>query len=231
MTLNPVRPFVSAVVLATLTALAGCDTRTQNPMMQTIPTNAEKWQDKLGDTLEQLSEEDRQLLSRYMLRMRLSDAYEKGAVPRITIGRALEQQRKYEALHPDNPTGKKSPVTTAVQPDNYPITLLPAKTSENDSLNNIKLSFVLSNEGQTAVKSFKGTLMLRYPAFKKPKPVVIPFTLFDPPMSPKQSRKMEADVSITDINVMKAIQNPQNIEIEITNGAMVLEDGREIVFK
>ena len=73
--------------------LTGCDSKPQNPMLQTIPTDSEKWQDKLGDTLDQLSEEDRQLLSRYMLRMRLSEAYEKGAMPRITVGKALEQQR------------------------------------------------------------------------------------------------------------------------------------------
>ena len=63
--------------------LTGCDSKPQNPMLQTIPTDSEKWQDKLGDTLDQLSEEDRQLLSRYMLRMRLSEAYEKGAFDRL----------------------------------------------------------------------------------------------------------------------------------------------------
>ncbi|BFM03862.1 hypothetical protein Psyaliredsea_25090 [Psychrobacter alimentarius] len=63
---------------------------------------------KLGATLEQLPESDQQLLSRYMLRMKLSEAYESGAMPRTTIEKALIQQREYERLHPNNPTGKKA---------------------------------------------------------------------------------------------------------------------------
>lgn len=116
-------------------ALTGCEPPPpQNPMLQTIPTDAEKWQDELGDTLDRLSEEDRQLLSRYMIRMRLSEAYEKGAMPRISIGKALEQQRQYEMLHPNNPTGRKSPVTQDTQQNEFTITLLPARTSTTDSL-------------------------------------------------------------------------------------------------
>ena len=213
-------------------ALTGCEPPPpQNPMLQTIPTDAEKWQDELGDTLDRLSEEDRQLLSRYMIRMRLSEAYEKGAMPRISIGKALEQQRQYEMLHPNNPTGRKSPVTQDTQQNEFTITLLPARTSTTDSLNNVELSFVLANRGSVAVSSFKGTLLLRYPAFKKPKPVVIPLTKFEPPIAPNNANKIIADVSITDTNVMKAIQNPQNIEIVITNGEMVLSDGRVIEFE
>lgn len=211
--------------------LTGCDSKPQNPMLQTIPTDSEKWQDKLGDTLDQLSEEDRQLLSRYMLRMRLSEAYEKGAMPRITVGKALEQQRQYEALHPTNPTGRKSPVSQGTQQQDFTIILLPAHTSETDSLNNVELSFVLANTADSAITSFKGTLLLRYPAFKKPKPVVIPLTKFEPPIAPKNANKIVADVSSSDTNVMKAIQSPENIEIVITKGSMTFEDGREIVFE
>lgn len=210
--------------------ITGCDSYSQDPLQQTIPTNSERWQDKLGDTMEQLSEEDRQLLSRYMLRIRLSDAYEKGAMPRITIGKAIEQQREYEVLHPDNPTGAKSPVSARSQQQDFTLTLLPAQTSETDSLNNVQLIFVLANTSETAISSFKGTLLLRYPAFSKPKPVVIPLTKFDPPIAPKQGDKIVADVSISDTNVMKAIQNPQNIEIVITQGRLTLEDGTEINF-
>ena len=212
-------------------ALIGCKPPPPNPMLQTIPTDAEKWQDKLGDTLQQLSEEDRQLLSRYMIRMRLSEAYEKGAMPRVTIGKALEQQRQYEVLHPNNPTGRKSPVTQDAQQSEFSLTLLPAHTSTTDSLNNVELSFVLTNRSSVAINSFKGTLLLRYPAFKKPKSVVIPLTKFEPPIAPNNANKIRADVSISDTNVMKAIQNPQNIEIVVTNGEMVLADGRVIEFE
>lgn len=210
--------------------ITGCDTSSKDPMQQTIPTNSERWQDELGDTMDQLSEEDKQLLSRYMLRIRLSDAYEKGAMPRITIAKAIEQQRQYEALHPENPTGAKSPVNARSQQQDFTLTLLPAQTSETDSFNNVELVFVLDNTGDTAISSFKGTLLLRYPAFSKPKPVVIGLTKFDPPIAPNQSHKIVADVSISDTNVMKAIQNPQNIEIVISQGQLTFEDGTEINF-
>lgn len=223
--------YVSTLLLSGVLMLSGCDTSTQNPMMQTIPTDSERWQDKLEGTLSQLPEEEKQLLSRYMLRMKLSQAYEKGAMPRITIAKAIEQQRKYEQMHPNNPTGKRSPVTSSKQANLYPITLMPAQTSENDSLNNVELSFVLSNGDISPITSFKGTLMMRYPAFKKAKPVVISLTHFDPPIAPKSARKLVVDVPISDINVMKAIQKPQNIDITISKGQLTLEDGRILIFE
>lgn len=210
--------------------LTGCDPKPINPLFQTIPTDVERWEDKLGETLEQLPEQDRQLLSRYMVRMRLSDAYEKGAMPRITVGKALEQQRRYEILHPNNPTGRKSPVSQNTQQQQFSFSLLPAQTSESDSLNNVELSFILTNNSNSAITGFKGTLLMRYPAFKKPKPVVIALTKFDPPIAPKNTTKLVADVSISDPNVMTAIQNPSNIEIVVTKGRMTFEDGREIQF-
>lgn len=97
-----------ALTLVILTAISSCLQPPADPTKQTIPTNSDQWQKKLGDTFERLPEGDRQLLSRYMLRMKLSGAYESGAMPRITIKQALIQQREYERLHPNNPTGKKA---------------------------------------------------------------------------------------------------------------------------
>ena len=79
--------------------ISACSMPQEDPTKQTIPTDSAQWQKKLGDTFEQLPEDDRGLLSRYMLRMKLSDAYESGAMPRITIKQALVQQREYERLH------------------------------------------------------------------------------------------------------------------------------------
>ena len=90
---------------------------------------------------------------------------------------------------------------------------------------------MLANRGDVAINSFKATLLLRYPAFKKPKPVVIPLTKFEPPIAPRNANKIITDVSISDTNVMKAIQNPQNVEIVVTNGQMTLADGRVIEFE
>ncbi len=106
-----------------------------DPSLQTLSTDSDQWQQKLGEIFEQLSANDRQLLSHYMLRMKLSDAYESEANMRTTIKRAFIQQREYERLHPNNPTGKRSPIVAslqigAVNAQIHPIALLPI-TSQN----------------------------------------------------------------------------------------------------
>lgn len=230
-----------ALIIAVLSAsmmLSGCSTPQDDPMQQTIPTDAEHWQKNLETALKKLPDDDRKLLSRYMIRMKLSQAYESGAIPRTTIEQALVQQREYERLHPDNPTGKRSPVAAtnnAAINSNFPIVLLPVKSSVNDSLNQVKLQFVISNHGNTPIKSFKGTLLLlnnKANSSKKntldAKPIVIPRTQFVPPIMPDQSGIIAIDTSIEDINVMRAIQNPQNVSVHMESGTVILTDGRGI---
>lgn len=215
-----------------LTTLTGCEKITADPMQQTIPTSADKWQDKLGDTFNQLSEEDRQLLSRYMLRMKLSGAYDSGAMPRTTIADALKQQREYEALHPDNPTGKKSPIDSTTQsPDfmhTYPITLLPIQQSSTDELNNVKLQFMLENKGMQPIESFTGNLMMQAANFNEGMPINVPLTTFSPPIAPDASGKLAVDSSIEDMNVIRAIKDPQAVSVQITQGTIHLQDGQTI---
>ena len=223
------------LTLAMLPVINGCSQPQADPSKQTIPTDSDQWQQKLGDTFERLPEGDRQLLSRYMLRMKLSGAYESGAMPRITIKQALVQQREYERLHPNNPTGKKSPIVTSQKLEtanalNYPVALLPVKTSDNDSLNQVKLQFMLSNHGKVAIESFKGTLTMKEKRLTKSKSFNVPLTQFDPPIAPEQSGKIIIESSIEDINVMRAIKNNTGVSIEITEGKMVLVDGQEIEF-
>ena len=215
--------------------LYGCSQPQVDPSQQTIPTNSDQWQESLGDTFERLPEADRKLLSRYMLRMKLSSAYESGAMPRITIKQALIQQREYERLHPTNPTGKKSPIVTSQQIEtanhlNYPVALLPVKTSDTDSLNQVKLEFMLSNHGKVAIESFQGTLTMKEKRLTKNKRFNVPLTQFEPPIAPEQSGKIILESSIEDINVMRAIKNNTGVSIEITEGKMILADGQEIEF-
>ena len=225
-----------AFTVAMLPVINGCTQPPADPSRQTIPTNSDQWQKKLGDTFERLPEADRQLLSRYMLRMKLSGAYESGAMPRITIKQALIQQREYERLHPNNPTGKKSPIVTSPQvhtakAQNYPVALLPVRTSDSDSLNQVKLQFMLSNHGKVAIKSFKGKLTMQEANLTKGKSFNVPLTQFQPPIEPEQSGKIIIESSIEDINVMRAIKNHTSIHIEISEGKLVLVDGQEVVFK
>ncbi|WP_227514049.1 MULTISPECIES: hypothetical protein [unclassified Psychrobacter] len=221
--------------LGALPLVSGCSKPQTDPSKQTIPTNSDQWQTKLGDTFEQLPEGDRQLLSRYMLRMKLSGAYESGAMPRITIKQALVQQREYERLHPNNPTGKKSPVVInqqkgAIHALTYPVALLPVKTSDSDSLNQVKLQFMLSNHGTVAIKSFQGTLLMKDAKLTKGKKFNVPLTQFKSPIEPEQSGKIIIESSIEDINVMRAIRNAQDVTIEISEGTLTLTDGQNIKF-
>ena len=221
--------------LGLMPVIYGCSQPPVDPTKQAIPTNSDRWQEALGETFEHLPEADRKLLSRYMLRMKLSSAYDSGAMPRITIKQALVQQREYERLHPNNPTGKKSPIVTSKQIEtanalNYPVALLPVKTSDNDSLNQVKLQFMLSNHGKVAIESFKGTLTMKEKQLTKSKSFNVPLTQFDPPIAPEQSRKIIIESSIEDINVMRAIKNNTGISIEISEGTLVLADGQEIKF-
>ena len=223
------------IVVAALPIVHGCSQPQVDPSKRTIPTDSDHWQKKLGDTFEQLPESDRQLLSRYMLRMKLSGAYESGAMPRITIKQALVQQREYERLHPNNPTGKKSPIVTSPQvhtakAQNYPVALLPVKTSDSDSLNQVKLQFMLSNHGKVAIRSFKGTLTMQDANLAQGKSFNVPLTQFDPPIKPEQSGKIIIESSIEDINVMRAIKNTKDLTIEISKGTLILENGQEIKF-
>ncbi|MFC6381554.1 hypothetical protein [Psychrobacter glacincola] len=216
-------------------ALSGCEQPQVDPSQQAIPTNSDQWQKTLGDTFERLPEADRKLLSRYMLRMKLSSAYESGAMPRITIKQALTQQREYERLHPNNPTGKKSPIVISQQIEttnnlNYPVDLLPVKTSESDSLNQVKLQFILSNHGKVAIESFQGTLTMQEKRLTKNKRFNVPLTQFEPPIAPEQSGRIVIESSIEDINVMRAIKNNKGVNIEITEGKIMLAGGQEIEF-
>ena len=215
--------------------MLGCSETQTDPRQQSIPTDSNQWQKKLDATFEQLPEAERQLLSRYMLRMKLSKAYESGAIPRITIKQALIQQREYERLHPNNPTGKKSPVGASkhagkLQAQTYPIALLPVKTSASDSLNKVKLQFILSNDGDVAINSFKGTLLMQDTKLTTGKRFSVPLTQFVPPIAANQSSMMVSDTSIEDINVMRAIRNVQDVTIVIDEGVMELSDGEKIVF-
>lgn len=225
-----------AFTVAMLPVINGCMQPPADPSRQTIPTNSDQWQKKLGDTFERLPEADRQLLSRYMLRMKLSGAYESGAMPRTTIKQALIQQREYERLHPNNPTGKKSPIIKSQQAatanaQHYPVALLPVKSSDSDSLNQVKLQFMLSNHGKVAIKSFNGKLTMQEANLTKSKSFNVPLTQFQPPIEPEQSDKIIIESSIEDINVMRAIKNHTRIHIEISEGKLVLVDGQEVVFK
>ena len=231
----PRRHYRFAVILPLaiiMPLIIGCSRPQSDPSQQSIPTDSNQWQKNLGDTFEQLPEADQQLLSRYMLRIKLSEAYESDAIPRTTIEQALIQQREYERLHPNNPTGKNSPMVTRQQGDkqNYSIALLPVKASTDDSLNQVKLQFVLTNEGSAPIQSFQGTLLMQDAKLKSGKRFAVPLSEFNPPIATDHSSIISIETSIKDVNVMRAIKNAQNVTIVINDGIMTLSDGQKLIF-
>ena len=227
------RPVLFALAISvSALSLNACDVITQNPHLQTIPTNSETWQDELSETLEALPAEERKLVSRYMLRMKLSEAYEAGALERVTIGEAIELQREYERLHPDNPTGKKSPIkiesnlTTAEQ---YPVTLLPIKTTTDDA-NTVTFRFVLSNMGEQAITDFAGKITIRSPDFKNATTFNVDPMNFNPPIAVGDAGKIPVVVELGDVNVMRAIKSANGVDVTLQQGQLTLEDGSQIEF-
>ncbi len=82
-----------AIVLAAL-ALSAC-----GPKSTSIPSDPKEW-DKLGDKAKQLNEEDRRYFAAYMARMAVGSVFTGGKVSipaGETIGKAIEDQRKFEA--------------------------------------------------------------------------------------------------------------------------------------
>lgn len=229
--------FASAAAISVLatTALSACDSASPDPLLQTIPTDSAKWQDKLGPAWAKLPEEDQQLLGRYMQRIQKSEATTTGATPSITIKDALKQQREYEQLHPDNPTGLTQTRSHADKLDKinqtYPVTLQPSQLNTSNSLQNAKLNFELVNKGSVAIKSLKGTFTLQSATFEQGKAITIPLTVFNPAIEPQQSVKLSAEASVVNEQVIKGIQNPKTVTVEITKATLLLSNGDKVVLE
>lgn len=83
-----------AAATAVCIVLTGCT----KPTEVVIPSDVSQW-DKLAPAIKKLPEEDQKALQAYLIRVKLSEAFSKGAGLPIgtTIGKALEDQRKWEA--------------------------------------------------------------------------------------------------------------------------------------
>jgi len=234
---QPLRQLIVGIAITVLAGvtLSACEQVSSDPMLQTIPTDSAKWQDKLGPTFAELPEAEQQLLSRYMQRIGQAEATTTGATPSITIKDALKQQQEYEQLHPDNPTGVKETRTRADKLDKinqtYPVTLQPSQLNTDNNLQNAKLSFSLANKGEVAIKSIKGTFTLQSATFEKGKAITIPLTVFNPAIGPQQSAEIIAEASVVNEHVIKGIQNPKTVTVQITKATIMLSNGEKVVLE
>lgn len=64
----------------------------------TIPKDMSKWETELKPYIEKLSDEDKSLLAKYLMRAKLGEAFGGGSMQEgLTIGQAIEKQKEFEA--------------------------------------------------------------------------------------------------------------------------------------
>lgn len=216
-------------VVTTACIMTACDKPHKDPLKQTIPTNSERWETDLAPVMEKLSEEDQQILSRYMLRMKMSNAYEAGAVPNISIGDAIKQQRAFEANNSNNANDTNTPTATS----DYVLSLSPVSQAEinalkNGETNSVSLRFLLSNRSRHTLTGFSGDIAVLGADFSEPKRFTVDAVTFEPPILPEQAGKITINTPITDINVMRAIKDPASTTIVIHNGTLTLDTGETV---
>lgn len=222
-------PKISVMALIAITCvLPACDKLHNDPLKQTIPTNSERWEKELAPVMEELSEDDQQTLSRYMLRIKMSNAYEAGALPNISVGDALKQQRAFES-NQDN--AQLTDNHTSTNP--YVLSLSPISQTQIDALQNgqtntVSLRFMLSNRSNHTLTGFSGNIAVLGADFTEPKRFSVQDVHFEPPILPEQAGKIIIDSPITDINVMRAIKDPANTAIIIEQGTFTLNNQEKV---
>lgn len=186
------KPFISFCCITccaiTLISLGGCHLTPVDPRSHQIEIciDCPTWQQQLGEDGEQLTEEERRLLTNYSERILYQQSQPKQSpLPsqiikdkiqpdhsqsnsqskKILVAKVLIEQRHYERLHPFNPTGKPLPLS-----QRYPITVLalPELTPSSSKSKPVADEFLypqrwqlsISNLGTTPVKTFSGSIQL-----------------------------------------------------------------------
>lgn len=89
------RNFVAIVLcILSLTMAMSCS----NARSKTIPKDISKWETELKPYIEKLSGEDKTLLTKYLMRAKLGEAFGGQGMPEgLTIGQAIDKQKEFEA--------------------------------------------------------------------------------------------------------------------------------------
>lgn len=83
-------PWIAAFALA----LAACS----SPHDVVVPTDITKWETELKPAIEDMSEEEKNLLGAYLMRMKLAETFGGGAMKEgVTVGQALKEQKAWVA--------------------------------------------------------------------------------------------------------------------------------------
>jgi len=83
-----------AVLFLTIAALSGCS----KPTDAVIPSDISTWDKELAPNLKRLSDSDREKVTAYLIRAKMGEVFGgNGIPPGVTIGQAIDAQKKWEA--------------------------------------------------------------------------------------------------------------------------------------
>ncbi|WP_068857462.1 hypothetical protein [Perlucidibaca aquatica] len=85
----PRAPWIAAALVLALTACS-------SPHDVVVPTDIAKWETELKPAIEDMSEEEKNLLAAYLMRIKMAEAFGAGSMKEgLTVGEALKQQKAW----------------------------------------------------------------------------------------------------------------------------------------
>ncbi|WP_230459672.1 MULTISPECIES: hypothetical protein [Burkholderia cepacia complex] len=168
--MNRIRSLVVAVAIAG--ALAGCS----KPTDAIIPTDLSKIDGEFSQKIKSLSDEDKQLLTAYLMRVKLGEAFGGKPMPvGTTVGQAIEDQKKFAAQKASEEAAQEQlkkqleeqkAAAAAKIGNSVVLAFLGQRFSPSDfSQGRYDDQFVIEigvkNAGEKAIKGIKGDLVLK----------------------------------------------------------------------
>ena len=77
----------------------------------------------------------------------------------------------------------------------------------------------------------KALVLSEFETFEKGKAITIPLTVFNPAIAPQQTAKLIAEASVVNEHVIKGIQNPKTVTVQITKATILLSNGEKVVLE
>lgn len=203
------------------------------PYETRLPADLSKRTAQLERAISQLPDDDRDMLSRYILRKKLSASYNQGAPPRSrTINAALTEQQQYELSHPHDPTGKVAylkHVNGVTDDSNQRLLVSILRLQElPDDFNHVEMQLVFSNAYDTPIRAFSGTVCVQ-DVNDDTSFVDIPISeSFLTPVVAEDSRKVRHQIAISQPVVMKAIKDLADVRASLISAKVMLTNDREL---
>lgn len=203
-----------------------------SPYDARLPADLSKRPAKLEKAMKMLAKDDQAMLTRYMLRKKLSSSYNKGAPPRSrTIKAALHEQQQYEAEHPHDPTGKVAylkHINGVTNDSNQRLLVSILRFKElPDDFNHVEIQLVFSNAYEQPINAFSGTVRLQDIKNEASFVDIAISESFLTPIAAEDSRKVRYKLSISEPVIMKAIKNLANVRVSLVSAHVEATDEQQ----